>query len=254
MRSPLASLALVCCTLSLLAGCITEESGKGPRVGTSEQRLRAQLDLGRGYLQSGDSKGAHIALEKALQIDSSSWEAYDLNATLHVVEGDNALAEKDWLSAIHYGGGARARRNYADFLMHHGRADEACKQLSEGTDDVGYEHRAQVFQDLGTCELSRGRKTEALAAFRRATELRTNQPDAWLGLAELALEVNDVQEANASYQKYRKSAQPTPRSLLLGVRIGRAMRDLDAEASYALMLRNMYPESAEYRRYTEMRP
>ena len=237
-----------------LGGCVTVVDGEGPRVGSAGQRLRSQLDLGRGYLRAGEMTKARAALDRALKIDSGSWEAHDLTATLHRVEGENALAERDWRNAIRYGGGARARRNFADYLMHHDRAEEACRELQAATDDIAYEHRSQVFQDLGTCELSRGQKQAALVAFRRATELNDTQPDAWLGVAELALDVDDAAAANAAYQKYRKMAQQTPRSLLLGVRIGRALKDVNAEASYALLLRNLYPESAEYRRYQEMRP
>ena len=248
------AVALIVLWLSSMSGCVTEVQGDGPRVGTAEQRVRAQLDLGRGYLRSGDMKRARVALDKALQIDNGAWEAHDLTATLHAAEGENALAEKDWRNAIRYGGGARARRNFAAYLTRQKRSEEACRELNAATEDLAYEYRAQVFQDLGACEMSRGQKPAALAAFRRATELNDNQPDAWLGVADLALEINDIVAANAAYQKYRKMAQQTPRSLLLGVRIGRASKDLDAEASYALMLRNLFPESAEYRRYQEMRP
>lgn len=253
MLAWLRALVVVALSVSAISGCVIEEQGGGPKVGSAEQRLRSQLDLGRGYLQSGDLQKARTALEKALQIDSGAWEAYDLTATMHIVEGEDALAEKAWRSAIRYGGGARARRNLASFLMKHQRAPEACKELSAATEDLAYEHRAQVFQDLGACQIALGKKKEALAAFRRATELNDNQPDAWLGLADLALEIGDTVVAGAAYQKYRTMAKPTPRSLLLGVRLADATKDLNAEASYALMLRNLFPESAEYRRYQEMR-
>jgi type IV pilus assembly protein PilF len=50
------------------------------------------------------------------------------------------------------------------------------------------------------------------------------------------------------------STQPTPRSLLLGIRIARATGDRDNEASYALQLKGLYPESDEYRTYQAMPP
>lgn len=223
-------------------------------MGSASQRLHSQLDLGRGYLRAGDKGKARSALEKALQIDSTSWEAYDLMGALHSVEGENALAEKAWRNAVRYGGGARARRNLAAYLSHSNRVEEACKELQAATEDLAYEYRAQVFADLGTCDRSRGLTKQALASYRRATELNDNQSDAWFGIADMSLDAGDILVAAAAYQKFRRIGQQDARSLLLGVRLGRAEKDVNAEASAALMLRNLFPDSAEYRRYKEMTP
>jgi type IV pilus assembly protein PilF len=48
--------------------------------------------------------------------------------------------------------------------------------------------------------------------------------------------------------------RPTPRSLLIGIRIARATGERDTEASYALQLKGLYPESDEYRTYQAMPP
>ena len=99
-----------------------------------------------------------------------------------------------------------------------------------------------------------GLTKQALASYRRATELNDNQSDAWFGIADMSLDAGDILVAAAAYQKFRRIGQQDARSLLLGVRLGRAEKDVNAEASAALMLRNLFPDSAEYRRYKEMTP
>ncbi|MDZ7824747.1 MAG: hypothetical protein U5R48_00300 [Gammaproteobacteria bacterium] len=53
--------------------------------------------------------------------------------------------------------------------------------------------------------------------------------------------------------RFRDLARRTPASLWLGIRLARVAENVDAEASYALQLRNLYPLSEEYRLYRESR-
>lgn len=246
------------CLLALLwlglAGCITETEGGGPQVGDSGQRLRAQLSLAKGYLQAKDYNRARGALERALAIDRGAWEAHDLLASVHMMNGEPAAAEQSWRTAVRNGGGARARRNYASYLLSARRYDDACEQLAAAAAEQGYEFRWQVFADLGRCESARGRSAEALAAYERAIELNATNPDAVLAFAELLYAQGEYPGAQVAYQRYRSSGRPTSRSLWLGIRLARAQQDADAEASFSLMLRNEFPNSPEYRLYQESRP
>ncbi|HEY7884529.1 MAG TPA: type IV pilus biogenesis/stability protein PilW, partial [Cellvibrionaceae bacterium] len=47
-------------------------------------------------------------------------------------------------------------------------------------------------------------------------------------------------------------ARPVPQVLLLGIKIERIFGNNDKEASYALMLKNLYPYSPENLEYTQM--
>ena len=145
----------------------------------------------------------------------------------------------------------RARRNYASFLMSVDRYAEACPQLAAASTELEYANRPQVYEDLGTCERALGRDQAAAQAYNRAIELNAKQPDAQLSLAELLFDRKEYVQSSAAYQQFRSQAQQSARSLWLGVRIARAMNDPDAEASHALMLRNQFPDSAEYRLFQE---
>jgi type IV pilus assembly protein PilF len=73
---------------------------------------------------------------------------------------------------------------------------------------------------------------------------------ALLETAELRFKVADYPSALRYYDTYRSAIrQQSSRGLWLGLRIARETGDRDAEGSYALALRNLYPESTEYEAY-----
>ena len=72
--------------LLVIGGCVTTETGDGPKAGTQQQRLQAYLELARGYLEKRDFANARRPLENALKVDPSSGEAHVLMAILNQEE------------------------------------------------------------------------------------------------------------------------------------------------------------------------
>ena len=69
-----------------LSACITETSGGMPGPAPVEDRIAAQLDLARGYLENRDWTRAKAPLERALEIDPRNVEAHVLSAVLFHAE------------------------------------------------------------------------------------------------------------------------------------------------------------------------
>jgi len=71
-------------------------------------------------------------------------------------------------------------------------------------------------------------------------------------LGYLRLAAQDVTSAERYYGVYRTAVrrQP-PRGLILGIEIARATGDKNGASSYELALRNMYPDSPEYRAWKQ---
>ena len=77
-------------------------------------------------------------------------------------------------------------------------------------------------------------------------------PVALLEMGILRLEAGDTNEAARYHSTYRTvSPQQSPRGLLLSLEIADQTGDRDALGSYELALRNLYPDSAEYRVWME---
>lgn len=246
-------LVTIFATILTLSGCASTAPGTGPgEVGTTAERLRAHLDLAEGYLETGDINRAKRPLERAEQIAPRSWEAQSLRARILSREGDFELAERHFRQAIRFAGNEpRVRNDFGVFLYERGRYAEAVAQLTEAVADPANPQRAIAYENLGLAQLRVGARTEARNAFNRAIMLRERMPVSLLELAALAFEDSDYPQATTYFDRFRAMSRQTPRSLWLGIRLARVFENADAEASYALQLRNLYPSSEEFLRYRE---
>lgn len=245
IRNGVALLALAS-GLLLLSGCVTTVEGTTREVGTPEERVRAHIDLARGYLEEGNYLRARAPLEKALAVDSTSVEAHVLKAIVHQREEENALAETHYRSALsHDPDNAQALNNFGSFLFAQGRVEEAIVPLRKAVDDPAYQARGQAYENLGLVELSLDNVEAAQAAFSRALMLGQRQPRSSLELAALYYDQGNYVLATEYYTQFRNAARQTPRSLCLGMQLAGALGASDELASYTLALRNLYPGSAE---------
>jgi type IV pilus assembly protein PilF len=241
--------ALILC--ALVSGCVTTETS-GVQKAPTAQRLQAQLDLARGYLELGDVAGARRPLERALKIDPRSAEAHVLMATVYLTDGDKRLAEQEYRTALRDDPrNAMAHNNYGTFLFAEERYKDAKAQLQQAADDPKYARRAQAFENLGLTELKLGETDAAKQSFRRALMLNSALPRCYLELAQIDLAAGDFPAAKDNFDRYNAIAKPTPRSLWLGIRLSRVLNDKDQLASYAIALRNLFPDSEEYRLYQD---
>ena len=251
-RISVTALGLFC--LALLSGCVTETTGDVVYEEASpRERAQSLVDLASGYIDTGNYSQAKRQLQRAEQIDSRQWQIHDLLGQIYQREGDYDLAEQSFRRAVRLApNNARARNDFGVFLYQQGRYEDAVEQLERAVRDTDSPNRASAYENLGLAALATGDQTLARNAFGRAIMLDDRRPLALLRLAELSYAEADYTEAGAYYTRFRELARQTPRSLLLGIRLARAVRNEDAEASFALQLRNMFPLSDEYRLYQEM--
>jgi len=235
--------------LLAVAGCVTE-TNSNLKTGTEQQRVQAYLDLARGYIEKSDYANARRALDGALKVDSSSSEAHVLLATVYLGTGDKLLADKEYKAALRSDPrNSMAQNNYGTFLFAEGRYKDAAKHLKSAADDVGYPRRAQAYENLGMTQLKLNEPSDAEQSFLRALMLNKLQPRSAFELAELYFVAGDFPRSKQYFDQFNAMAQPTARSLWLGVRLSRVLGDQDQLASYALALRNLFPDSPEYRLY-----
>lgn len=234
--------------LIVLGGCAAPRQQGASEVAPAAERVRAYLDLAEGYLDLGDLNRARLPVRRALEADPRSWAAHDMLGRIYQREGDPELAEQHFRLAVRYGPDvARVRNDYGVFLYEQGRFEEAVGQLRRAVADPSNPQRAVAYENLGLATLQAGARTEARNAFSRAVMLDEQMATSLLELAELAWADEDYSQSAAWYQRFRNLSRQTARSLWLGVRLARLADDVDAEASYALQLRNLFPLSPEYR-------
>jgi type IV pilus assembly protein PilF len=242
-------LVLVC------AGCVTTTETVFTEKASPEKALERRVELARNYVGEGDYENAKRNLKLAYEIDPDNAEVHEAFGLVYQSTGEYEMAEDSYKTAIRLDKGfSRARNNYAGFLYSQERYKEAEAQLEYVASDTLYEARPNAFVNLGLCRRQLFDSEGAEAAFKRALAMDRTNRIALLELAELRFEAGDFATAGKYYDTYRTVArQQSARGLWLGVRIARETGDRDAEGSYALVLSNMYPDSAEFEAYQRTR-
>ena len=230
----------------MLSGCVTTHEGPLPEPAPDDERVQAQLDVAKAYLRSGEFVNARKRLAQALEIAPRSPEAHVLYGLAYENEEEYALAEASYQKALRFEPeDPQGLNNYGRFLYGQKRYDEALVPLRKLAADTEYRNRGQAFENLGLAELAAGSPERAREAFERSLSFGSVQSKAELELAILAYGAQNVTEASERYETYRSVANPTPRSLCLGMNLARLSGDEDRLASARLALENLYPESPE---------
>lgn len=244
-------LAVVGLALGLLCACVTE--GPAGRFGNTDiaKAVEQYTALGLGYIQQGDTVKAKKPLKRALELAPRDPSVHNAFALLFQAEKEPDLADQYYQKALQYGPGeTRIRNNYAAFLFSQRRYEDACQQLEQAGEDELYEKRAAVFENLGLCYLKLDKPSAALVSFQRAIAINDVQARALLEAAVLSFAEGDVKSSTNFHNRYQRLvrfrvAPNTARNLWLGVQLARLKGDKNKEASYALQLRNMFPNSPE---------
>lgn len=237
--------------LVLLAqGCVTTTNStfKADKEAEIASRVKAATD----YLAQGNTEKAIVHLKRALELDPDSAPVHDTLAQVFWKSGEYELAQEHFRKAIASDPQfSRARNNYAAFLYERGDTRGAIRELEHVVADTLYESRGAAFANLGRAYQKVGETAKAEEALSRAVKMDRRQWPAMLELAAINYDRGDHEAAARYYEQFRRQVpRQTPRSLLLGIRLARVAGDRDAEASYSLQLKSMYPDSAEFREFS----
>nr|WP_246139716.1 type IV pilus biogenesis/stability protein PilW [Parahaliea aestuarii] len=237
--------------LLALTGCVTQSETVFTDPPAPEKALKQRVELARKYIGEGDWENAKRNLKQAAEIDPDNAEVYEAFALVYQSTGETDLAEENFEKALRIDRSfSRARNNYAAFLYSQQRYQEAEKQLEMVVKDSLYNARPKAFVNLGLCRLQLDNSAGAGEAFERALTMDATNRVARLELAELRFRDGDIAAAETHYGVYRTGLkQQSARGLWLGVRLSQASGDRNAEGSYAMALRNLYPDSPEYQAY-----
>ena len=238
-----------------LSGCASDSPGVNNEVQSApSELLQRQLDLGVGYLRQGDYRRAKDKLNKALEISPKDPTVHATFGVIFQLEGEPALAEKYFKSAIRYDPqSAQSRNSYGAFLFSQNRYQEAAEQLEIAAGNRFYPNRPTVFENLGVAYMRLGEVSKADYAFTRAVQLNPEQPRALVELAGIRFDQQKYVEARELYSRSTRVASSSAKRLWLCVRLARVFKDDNEEASCGEALEGIFPASTEYRLYQESR-
>jgi len=212
----------------------------------SDEIATANLNLGIEYLRRGEYDKALDRLNRAKQAAPNHAHVHDALAVLHQYMGQPEEAEIYFKKALQLGKrDSNTLNNYGQFLCSLNREPEAEKYFLEAVADPLYATPEITYSNLGTCAYRAGRVDAAAAYFEKALSINPGLPSALIQMSEISHAAGDYPAARDYLKRYLEQAGHTPRSLWLGIRIENELGNRNAVSSYALLLRNKYPESSE---------
>jgi len=240
IRSTLAVVLVV-----LVAGCASGPEREAERART-RQVVHTQVQLAAGYIERGQLDIARMHLDRALDLDEDSPAANSLMGVLQwrlerYDDADRYFQRSLRTEPVD----PDIQNNYAVFRCARGKYDEAVRLFEEVARNPAYRTPAAAFENAGLCLMKKPAPEAAEKYFRQALTSNPQQPKSLLNMARLSHRKGQNLAARGFMQRYLQAAPDSAESLLLAVHIERALRNRNAEASYALRLRNRYPNSPE---------
>jgi type IV pilus assembly protein PilF len=246
-RAAFFALALV--TAVLTAACATQPAQSANLNEEESARLesaRLHTELGSAYYGNGQLAVALEELTIASQVYPKYAPAFYMLGLVYMDMHEDAQAEQAFKQAISLDpSSSEAYNNYGWFLCQRGKIDEAIRQFMIAVKNPRYDAAYKPYVNAGICSRKRNDDTAALEYFERALKLQPNHPQALYNSADIYFQRGDLAMAKSLLLHYMRTSNPGPDALWLGVRLERKLGDRVAQASYAQMLRQRYPEAPE---------
>lgn len=233
--------------VSMLAGC----AGNGNTV--KQDQVRAQssakihTELAGMYFERAQMGIALAEIDLALKAEINYAPAYNVRGLIHMSLREDKDAEDDFQHSLRLDkSDSEAHNNYGWFLCQRNKETESIAHFMAAVKNPLYTTPERAYLNAGLCMQKAGKNADAEDFLERALRVQADLAQALHAMAELKFADGDYQAAKKFFAQFAKNNENlTAAQLWLAVRIERKTRDANAEASYALQLRQRYPDARE---------
>jgi type IV pilus assembly protein PilF len=242
----------IICAIAVLSACATTNNNSSGNSDIYNEtaltaRARAHTDLGAAYLQQSKFEIALSEFNQAIQIDPNYALAYNGLGLVHAALGEDALAEANYKKSIELQPrNSESHNNYGSFLCSRKRYDESIGHFLEAVKNPLYGTPNLAYANAGICSARKNEMKNAEVYLNKALQIEPLTHSAATQLAEIQFKRGDATTAQKTLQN-ALVASPNSQTLWLGIKIARGLGDKDGVSSYALQLRQQYPNSEETR-------
>jgi type IV pilus assembly protein PilF len=230
---------------SLFGGCATTE--KEP-ASDSATRTPAEVNtqLGIAYMREGMYEASLDKFNKALAQDPRLAIAHASLAVLYERLGEIDLADKHYVKAYRLDADDPIiLNNYGQYLCRKGRLEEADRMFLKALRDPLYRFPETILTNAGLCAQQRPDLELAEKYFRQALEKNPSFQPALRQMVRNTFAQQQFLATRAYLQRLQERGPLTAEFLWIGVRAESQLGDRDAASSYALLLKNEFPESMQ---------
>ena len=243
-------------TITGLSACSTKDEmvvDKKVSEPDLQQASALNVQLAIGYIDREQLGIAQEKLDKAIEQDPKSIDAYTTMAYLKRKVNELEQAEKYYLEALDIKStDPNIHNNYGGLLCQMGRYDDALKEIRLAYEDPFYETPYLAYANAGTCLLDKGEYKEAEKMLRKALRDQPNYAGALISMAEIGVKTEKYLMARAYIQRYHAVARPTAESLWLQIQSEKALGAEEHYLKYARRLLKDFPDSDEAGMLEEM--
>ena len=243
-------------TITGLSACTTKDEmvvDKKVSEPDLQQASALNVQLAIGYIDRDQLGIAQEKLEKAIEQDPDSVDAYTTMAYLKRKVHELEEAEKYYLEALDIKStNPNIHNNYGGLFCQMGRYDDALKEIRLAYEVPFYETPYLAYANAGTCLLDKGDYKEAEKMLRKALHDQPSYAGALISMAEIGVKTEKFLMARAYIQRYHAVARPTAESLWLQIQSEKALGAEEHYLKYARRLLKDFPDSDEAGMLEEM--
>ena len=230
--------------LTVLSACVSDGGTNGS---SPEEAAIANMNLGAGYLQQGNTALAIERLQRALVQNPRLVDAHSTIALAYDQAGSLEEAEIHYQRATELDpDNSGAANAYAVFLCsRQNRWTDAEPYFRRAAADADYATPEVALTNAGVCARSAGDDTGAEESFRAALARNPAYPDALLNMVELSYQTENYLQARAFLQRYLGIRPATAATLWMCFNVERALDNMPGAERCATQLRNGFQGSAE---------
>lgn len=238
-----------------LSGCVSQPSDdsglKSASAGVESQereRARVHTELAANYFEIGNMGVALEEVKEAIRSDPNYGPAHNIAGLVYARLKDDRFAEQSFQRAISLNpSDYDANNNFGLFLCERRQERESIKYFLAAVRNPLYPFPDRSYVNAGVCARRAGDLAGAEEYLQTALKVNSTQTQALYQLADIAYARGDYAGTKIYLSRLTQAASANPEVLWLGVRTARRLSDRNSEASYALQLRNRFPDSRETR-------
>lgn len=228
-----------------LSACV----GNGMDADRAQNSAKIHTELAAVYYDRTQMGAALDEIDQALKSKSSYAPAYNVRALIHMALHEDKEAEEDFQHSLSLDrSDSETQSNYGWFLCQRNKEKESITHFMAALKNPLYQTPQQAYLNAAVCSQKMNDNVAAEDFYLHALKARPGLPQALLGMAQLNFAKDELDVAKRYFNDYAaKSDNLSAEDLWLAVRIERRLGNRSSEATYAMKLRNRYPDSKEAR-------
>jgi type IV pilus assembly protein PilF len=232
----------------LLSACVTTSNSPFQSDKTSmKQAAQDNVALAIQYLKAGNRDAAMQKVQKAIDEDPDSANAYTAEALIYNANGDLPNAKTAYRTAMRKApDDPEIQNDYAVFLCQHGDAKGSIEYFMKAATNPRYSTPDSAYSNAGLCAQRIPDPASADQYFRQALARNPTMLEPLAQLAVISFGQKNYLSARAFIERFDSlSPNSRPDVLMLGVSNERALGNQQGAADYARRLLNLYPTSVQ---------